>query len=86
MRFLFLPLNSHSGEMLALSFFFLLGLTSLRLTTSAEESQSRRSCFDTLAPVFLLPFLYIGLNKDSKLALTFILRPRSSPPLNGEEV
>lgn len=25
MRFLFLPLNSHSGEMLALSFFFLLG-------------------------------------------------------------
>lgn len=64
MRFLFLPLNSHSGEMLALSFFFLLGLTSLLVTTSAEESQSRRSSFDTLAPVFLLPFLYIGLLKD----------------------
>lgn len=54
MRFLFLPLLSHSGEIKALSFF--LGLTSLLVTTSAEESQSRRSCFDTLAPVFLLPF------------------------------
>jgi hypothetical protein len=59
MRFLFLPLLSHSGEIQTLSFFFLLGLTSLRLTTSAEGT--RRSCFDTLAPVFLLPFLYIGL-------------------------
>lgn len=62
MRFLFLPLLFQSGEIKALSFF--LGLTSLLVTTSAEESQSRRSCFDTLAPVFLLPFLYIGLLKD----------------------
>lgn len=64
MRFLFLPLLSHSGEIKALSFFFFGGLTSLLVTTSAEGSQSRRSCFDTLAPVFLLPFLYIGLLKD----------------------
>lgn len=39
MRFLFLPLLSHSGEMLALSFF--LGLTFLLVTTSAEAKAKR---------------------------------------------